>query len=66
MIIVGVSSMGSAATYHFARRSINVLGLERFRIFSMKSVRCTTRIIRLAYYEHPHSLTFAVGLQTLG
>lgn len=54
VIVVGVGAMGSATTYHLARRGKRVLGLERFDIpHSMGSSHGHTRIIRLAYYEHP-------------
>ena len=53
-IVVGVGGMGSAAAYHLARRGQRVLGLERFDIpHDMGSSHGLTRIIRLAYYEHP-------------
>jgi sarcosine oxidase len=53
-IVVGVGGMGSAAVYHLARRGWNVLGLEQFDIpHSMGSSHGLTRIIRLAYFEHP-------------
>ncbi len=53
-IVVGVGGMGSAASYYLARRGKRVLGLERFGIpHSMGSSHGHTRIIRLAYYEHP-------------
>lgn len=46
--------MGSAAVYHLARRGRRVLGLERFDVpHEMGSSHGVTRIIRLAYYEHP-------------
>src|SRR3712207_1467151 len=53
-IVVGVGGMGSAACYHLARRGLRALGLERFDIpHAMGSSHGITRIIRLAYYEHP-------------
>ncbi|MDQ6671642.1 MAG: N-methyl-L-tryptophan oxidase [Chloroflexota bacterium] len=53
-IVVGIGGMGSATAYHLARRGQRVLGLERFQIpHSMGSSHGVTRIIRLAYYEHP-------------
>ena len=53
-IVVGVGGMGSAACYHLARRGVRTLGLERFDIpHTMGSSHGITRIIRLAYYEHP-------------
>jgi sarcosine oxidase len=46
--------MGSAALYHLARRGVRVLGLERFDVpHEQGSSHGVTRIIRLAYYEHP-------------
>lgn len=54
VIVVGVGGMGSAATYHLARRGLDVLGLERFDVPHMQgSSHGITRIIRQAYYEHP-------------
>ena len=53
-IVVGVGGMGSSTAYHLARRGKRVLGLERFGVpHSMGSSHGHTRIIRLAYYEHP-------------
>jgi sarcosine oxidase len=46
--------MGSAALYHLARRGKRVLGLERFDLLHEHgSSHGLTRIIRLAYFEHP-------------
>ena len=54
VIVVGVGGMGSATGYHLARRGRRVLGLERFDIpHEHGSSHGYTRIIRLAYYEHP-------------
>jgi sarcosine oxidase len=54
-IVVGVGGMGSAALYHLARRGARgVLGLEQFEIPHDKgSSHGLSRIIRLAYWEHP-------------
>ncbi|HWB86186.1 MAG TPA: N-methyl-L-tryptophan oxidase [Bryobacteraceae bacterium] len=53
-IVLGLGAMGSASLYHLARRGYKVLGLERFSIpHEMGSSHGVTRIIRLAYYEHP-------------
>ena len=53
-IVLGLGAMGSAALYHLARREWRTLGLERFQIpHDMGSSHGVTRIIRLAYYEHP-------------
>ena len=54
VIVLGVGGMGSATTYHLARRGKRVLGIERFDIpHSMGSSHGITRIIRLAYFEDP-------------
>lgn len=54
VIVVGVGGMGSAAAYHLARRGLDVLGLERFDVpHSMGSSHGNSRIIRMAYFEHP-------------
>jgi sarcosine oxidase len=46
--------MGSATLYHLARRGLRVLGLERFDLLHEQgSSHGLTRIIRLAYAEHP-------------
>ncbi len=53
-IVLGVGGMGSATLYHLARRGLRVLGIERYNIPNdMGSSHGLTRIIRLAYYEHP-------------
>lgn len=53
-IVVGVGGMGSAAAYHLADRGADVLGLERHDVpHTRGSSHGYTRIIRLAYYEHP-------------
>ena len=53
-IVLGVGGMGSAALYHLARRGRRCLGLEQFNIpHDRGSSHGVTRIIRLAYYEHP-------------
>ena len=54
VIVAGVGGMGSAACFHLARRGLRVLGLERFDIpHARGSSHGQTRIIRLAYAEHP-------------
>ena len=53
-IVVGVGGMGSAAVYHLAKRGQRVLGLEQYDIpHQQGSSHGVSRIIRLAYYEHP-------------
>lgn len=54
VIVVGVGAMGSATCASLARRGARVLGLEQFDIpHAHGSSHGETRIIRLAYYEHP-------------
>lgn len=53
-IVIGMGAMGSAAAYYLARRGKRVLGLEQFDIpHDQGSSHGYTRIIRMAYYEHP-------------
>ena len=53
-IVVGLGAMGSATTYQLARRGAKVLGIEAFgRAHDLGSSGGLTRIIRLAYFEHP-------------
>lgn len=53
-IVIGVGGMGSATTYRLAKRGRDVLGLERYDVpHAMGSSHGISRIIRLAYYEHP-------------
>src|SRR6185503_12876946 len=54
-IVVGVGGMGSAALYHLTKHgATRVLGLEQFDIAHDKgSSHGLSRMIRLAYWEHP-------------
>jgi sarcosine oxidase len=53
-IVVGLGAMGSAAAFQLASRGANVLGIEAFgRAHELGSSGGLTRIIRLAYFEHP-------------
>lgn len=53
-IVLGCGGMGSAALAELARRGLRVLGLEQFPlVHDQGSSHGETRIIRLAYYEHP-------------
>jgi len=55
VIVLGVGGFGSAACYHLARRGARVLGLEQFECAHARgSSHGDTRIIRLAYFEHPN------------
>ena len=53
-IVLGTGGIGSAALYHLAQRGARVLGLDRFMPgHEQGSSHGHTRIIRLAYFEHP-------------
>ena len=53
-IVVGLGGMGSATLYQLAQRGKRVLGIEQFGIaHELGSSHGVTRIIRLAYHEHP-------------
>src|SRR5262249_12083327 len=53
-IVVGLGAMGSAALYQLAKRGQRVLGLEAFGAgHRLGSSHGESRIIRMAYYEHP-------------
>jgi sarcosine oxidase len=54
VIVVGAGGMGSAATFHLARRGRRVLAIDAFDPpHDMGSSHGLTRIIRLAYHEDP-------------
>ena len=53
-IVIGLGGMGAATAYHLARRGKRVLGLEQYDLLHEQgSSHGLTRIIRLAYHEHP-------------
>jgi sarcosine oxidase len=53
-IVLGVGGMGSAAIYHLARRGARAIGIEQFGLAHDRgSSHGLSRIIRLAYWEHP-------------
>ncbi len=54
VIVIGVGGMGSAVCYHLARRGVRVLGLDQFGVPNvLGSSHGHSRVIRMAYYEHP-------------
>ena len=54
VVVVGLGATGAAALRELARRGFRVAGIERFAPGHDKgSSHGETRIIRLAYYEHP-------------
>jgi sarcosine oxidase len=54
IIVVGLGGMGSAAAAHASARGRRVLGLEQFQpAHAEGSSHGRSRVIRLAYFEHP-------------
>jgi sarcosine oxidase len=54
VIVIGLGAMGSAACYQLARRGQRVLGLDALPAgHTLGSSHGESRIIRMAYYEHP-------------
>ncbi|HEY3248198.1 MAG TPA: N-methyl-L-tryptophan oxidase [bacterium] len=54
VVVLGLGAMGSAASYHLARRGRRVLGLEQFGpAHDRGSSHGKSRIIREAYFEDP-------------
>jgi sarcosine oxidase len=54
VIVAGAGGMGTAAAAHLARRGARVLALDRFPPGHARgSSHGQTRLIRLAYFEHP-------------
>src|SRR3954462_4792133 len=54
VIVLGIGGRGGATLFHLASRGLRVLGLERFDlVHEYGSSHGLTRIIRLAYWEHP-------------
>ena len=54
VIVVGLGGMGAAAAAHAASRGLRVLGLEQFQPGHVQgSSHGRSRVIRLAYFEHP-------------
>jgi sarcosine oxidase len=54
VIVIGLGAHGSATAYQLALRGQRVLGIEAFeRAHDLGSSGGLTRIIRLAYFEHP-------------
>lgn len=55
VIVVGLGAMGSSALYQLSGRVDRVLGLEAFSAgHRLGSWHGESRVIRLAYYEHPN------------
>ena len=53
-IVIGTGGIGSAALFHVAQRGARVLGIDRFPPgHDRGSSHGETRLIRLAYMEHP-------------
>jgi sarcosine oxidase len=55
VIIIGLGSMGSAASYYLSKAGYSVLGLEQFDLVHEKGSHSgQSRIIRMSYFEHPN------------
>src|SRR6267143_5320141 len=55
VIVVGLGAMGSAALYQLSRRGQRLLGLDAFEPgHRLGSSHGESRVIRLAYFEHPN------------
>jgi sarcosine oxidase len=53
-IVVGLGGVGSAALFHLARRGVKAVGIDRFPPgHDRGSSHGDSRVIRLAYFEHP-------------
>jgi sarcosine oxidase len=53
--VIGLGALGSAATYHLARRGVNVVAFEQFELGHVRGAsHDTSRIIRTAYGEEPY------------
>ncbi|PHS00002.1 MAG: N-methyl-L-tryptophan oxidase [Blastopirellula sp.] len=54
VIVIGAGGVGSAALYHGAAQGLKILGIDRFSPpHNHGSSHGQTRIIRMAYFEHP-------------
>jgi sarcosine oxidase len=54
VVVCGLGAMGSATLYHLAARGKRVLGIEHYAPGHQRgSSHGASRIIRLAYFEHP-------------
>src|ERR1051326_5551567 len=54
VIVVGLGAMGSSALYQLSRRGLRVLGIDAFAPgHRLGSSHGESRVIRLAYHEHP-------------
>jgi sarcosine oxidase len=60
VIVVGLGGLGAAALAHLASRGLKVVGLEQFGIGHARgSSHGGSRIVRLAYFEHPDYVPLA-------
>lgn len=54
VVVIGLGGIGGSAAFHVASRGARVLGLDQFPIaHALGSSHGQTRLIRLAYFEHP-------------
>ena len=66
VVVIGLGAMGSMALWRLASRGINVMGIEQFEIANDRgSSFGSTRLFRLACFEHPDLGTMAVRARDL-
>ena len=60
-IVLGAGGVGSAALAHLARRGVRAVGIDRFSPpHDRGSSHGQSRVIRQAYFEHPHYVPLLV------
>src|SRR5689334_11025531 len=66
VIVIGLGAMGSATSFHLARRGLKVLGLDAHqRGHNLGSSHGRSRIIREAYFEAPEYVPLVQRAYTL-
>ena len=61
-IVLGTGGIGSAALLAAARKGLKVIGIEQFgAAHNLGSSHGQTRMIRTAYFEHPHYVPMALS-----
>lgn len=59
-VVVGLGGLGAAALAHLASRGLRVVGIEQFGLgHALGSSHGGSRIVRLAYFEHPDYVPLA-------
>lgn len=66
VVVVGLGAMGSMALWRLAERGVDVIGIEQFGIAHDRgSSHGSTRLFRLACFEHPDLGTMALHARDL-